>query len=131
MEDRIIIHLRHRVFAPGNFDGCILKIIFNDNCHDHSAAGVGPGFHCHNRAGHRSMDRDTQSLTVTDLLTAQHIVAYLHQRGTGGTDMLLHRDYHLLRGNGLEEGDAGGHFFIIFGVNATKKQVFHSFTSCS
>jgi hypothetical protein len=75
------------------------------------------------------MDGYAQTLSVTDLLSTEDSVTNLHQRGTRSADVLNHGDHNLLRLDLHEFGDTGGHFFVIFGVDASKKQAFHSFTS--
>ena len=131
MEDGIVVHLGHGVIATGDRNGGILKIVFNDHRHDLPSTGVGPGLHGNDRAGNGGMDGDTQALTVTDRLATQHLITHLYQGCTGCADMLLHGDHHLFGGDSLEEGDACGHFLVVFGVNTAKKQLVHFFTSCS
>ena len=75
------------------------------------------------------MNRHAEAFAVTDLLAPKHMVANLHQRGAGRADVLLQGDHHLPGDNGMECRHAGGHFLIVFGVDASKKQAFHDFTS--
>jgi hypothetical protein len=48
----------------------------------------------------------------------------------GSADVLLHGNDHLSGDDAVEIRNAKGHFFVVFGVDTAKKQVFfHTFTS--
>ena len=60
------------------------------------------------------------------LLTTQNTVTHCNQRLAGCANVLLHGDDDQFGADGLEVSHSFGHFFIIFGVDTTKKQAFHS-----
>jgi hypothetical protein len=57
------------------------------------------------------MDRNTQSLVVTDLLAHRHTIALLHQRLAGCADVLRHRHDQQVR---LREDLYGFVFRVLF-----------------
>ena len=106
-------------------DGLVPEIVVDDDGVRHPAIGVRPGLDGGDGAGDGGVDGDAQTLAVADLLAPQDPVADAYQGFAGRADVLDQRDHHPLRGDGVKGRHRGGHFFIVFGVDSAKKQVFH------
>ena len=76
----------------------ILKVVFDDNRHDHIAEWMRSWLHCNDRPGNRSMNRcRNRCWVLPDLLAHFHIVALCHQRFARSANVLNHRDHHQRR----------------------------------
>ena len=103
----------------------IQMVILDHHTHHGGTAGVGAHFHSLDRTGDGSVDRHTQSLIITDLLTHGHRVTLLHEGVAGGADMLGHGDHNDIRlGENLSLLVAGIPL-IFFGMDPAEKRKRH------
>ena len=72
-------------------------IILDDHAHNRAAVGVCHGPDRLNLTGNGSMNRNTQTLIITDLLTDSNQIALLDEGLAGGADMLGHGNYQDIR----------------------------------
>ncbi len=106
-------------------DGSVFEVVFNDDRHDHGSVCVRARFDRDDRTRNGSVYRDAQTLAVTDFLAAKDVITDSNQRLAGRAYMLLHGKHGDFRKNLLDIRDFGGHFLIVFRMDAAEEKVFH------
>jgi hypothetical protein len=86
---------------------------------------MGTGFHSLNLTGNRSMDRNAQTLVVTDLLTDSNQITLLYEGLAGGADMLGHRDHYNIRFGESYSCLVASVPLIFVGMNTSEKRKRH------
>ena len=104
----------------------IFVVIFDDHTHHGGSVGMGTGSNHAHLTGNGGMDRHTQALIITDLLTLLDQITLLDQGLAGRADMLGHGDYQRIACREFHDLLLFSVPFIFFGMNPSEKGKRHN-----